>query len=94
MLGSIIGSAVSMVAGKLIADKMSKKVLKQQTGFETTEEMIADANARAAEAQARAEEQARLQLESQIKAGTQAHPTAGAVYAAQAPADPGQTENK
>ena len=67
MLGSIIGSAVSMVAGKLIADKMSKKVLKQQTGFETTEEMIADANARAAEAQARAEEQARKQLEAQAK---------------------------
>ena len=57
MLGSLVGSAVSMVAGKIIADKISRKVMKEQTGFETPEEMMADAQARAAQAQADAEAQ-------------------------------------
>ena len=55
IIGGIVGSAVSMVAGKVIADKMQKKILKQQTGFETPEEIMADAQAKAAAAQAQAQ---------------------------------------
>lgn len=59
VLGSIAGSIASMVAGKFIADKMQKKILKQQTGFESTEEIMADAQLKAAKAQADAEAQAK-----------------------------------
>ena len=58
ILRGVITSAISMVAGKIIADKMTKKVLKEQTGFESTEEIMADAQAKAAKAQAEAEAQA------------------------------------
>lgn len=60
-LGGILTSVVGIVAGKVVADKMQKKILKEQTGFETTEEIIADAQAKAAKAQADAEAQARQQ---------------------------------
>jgi hypothetical protein len=67
-LGRIAGSAISMVAGKIIADKMQKKIMKQQTGFETPEEIMADAQLKAAKAQAEAEAQAKAQTEAAVKA--------------------------
>ena len=63
----LITSAIGMVAGKIIADKMQKKILKQQTGFETTEELMADAQAKAAKAQAEAEAQAAQAYKSDVQ---------------------------
>lgn len=57
-LGRIAVSAVSMFLGKIIADKMTRKALKEQTGFETTEEIMADAQAKAEKAKAEALAQA------------------------------------
>ena len=56
-LGRIITSVIAMVAGKVVTDKMTKKMLKQQTGFESTDEIIADAQVRAEKAQADAQAQ-------------------------------------
>lgn len=58
VVGRLVMSIAGMVAGKFIADKMTRKVLKQQTGFETTEEIMADAQAKAERAQAEAMAQA------------------------------------
>ena len=68
-LTAILTSAIGMVAGKVVADKMQKKILKEQTGFETTEEIMADAQAKAAKAQAEAEAQA---AQAQAKANGEA----------------------
>lgn len=67
-LGRIITSVIGLVAGKVIADKMQRKVLKEQTGFETTEEIMADAQAKAAKAQADAQAQAAAAQAAQAQA--------------------------
>ena len=54
-LGRLAVSAITMFLGKKIADKMSRKALREQTGFETTEEIMADAQAKAEKARAEAE---------------------------------------
>ena len=61
-IGRILVSTAGMVAGKVIADKMTKKALKEQTGFESVEEIMADAQKKAAQAQAEAEAQARASM--------------------------------
>ena len=58
-LGRLVTGLIGMFAGKVITDQMTKKILKQQTGFESTDEIMADARARAEKAQADAEAQAR-----------------------------------
>ena len=70
ILGNIAGSIASMIAGKFIADKMSKKIMKQQTGFESTEELMADAQMKAAKAQADAEAQIKAAQAQQAAAQT------------------------
>ena len=74
-LTGILTSVIGMVAGKVVADKMQRKTLKEQTGFETTEEIMADAQAKAAKAQAEAEAQAakaQAQAQAQSKADGEA----------------------
>lgn len=74
ILGRTAMNVIGAVAGKLIADKMTKKALKEQTGFESTEEILADAQAKAAKAQADALAQVEASKSQEKVPGLQTRP--------------------